>query len=138
MDELHSPNPFHRRAACLPCVIVAVETKEGIFKVSIVLIKCSGVPVNMYTCSRNYTLGVLEWIMIRNDSPKDVIDSPYTVPIFSMFIWSHIHVVRPSVDIIVFSEMVISFNLIHGGSQVPNRKGYLANEGNKSERLLGE
>jgi hypothetical protein len=112
--------------ACPPCVIIAVETKEDMFKVSVVLIKCSEVPipVDMYVCSRNYTLGVLEWITIRNDSQsKDVLDSPYTVPLFPMFIWSHTGVVRPSVDMIVFSETVISFNLIHGGSQVPDRKG---------------
>ena len=90
------------------------------------LTMCSEVPipVDMYACSRNYTLVVLEWIAIRNDSQSKMLSIHHVLSRFPQCSSGRISVLSVQAWIcFFFSETVISFNLIHGGSQVPGRKG---------------
>jgi len=55
------------------------------FKVSVVLLKCSQVPipVDMYVCSRNYMVGLLERITVRNDSQSKMFSTHHIPSRFS-------------------------------------------------------
>ena len=69
------------------------------------LIKCSEVPipVGMYGLFPKLYAGDIGVDNYKKRlSIKDVVDSPYTVPLSPVFVWSHIHVVRPIVDMIFF------------------------------------